>query len=543
MKPPAALLFHGGTIWTGTGMDTGALLVSDGHIAALGADAHRRASAARPLAVDLQGGFLMPSFADGHAHPLFGGLEASGPQVKDAASVAAIVDAVRRYAEEHPGDDWIVGGSYDRTLAPGGLFDARWLDEAVAERPVVLRAADYHTLWCNSEALRRCGIHAGIADPALGEIPRRPDGSVLGTLREWGAAELVAAVMPPRDIEVGITALETAAAYYLAHGVTWVQDAWITPDDVDTYVAAVRQGRLGLRVNLAFYADPLRYADQLDGFVEARQRVSALRSPLLTAHTVKFFADGVVGNETAGLLRPYCSAMHSHGMRVWPGDSLAQAARAVDERGFQLHVHAIGDAAIRQALDAVEFTAAANGPRDRRPVIAHAELIDDADLARFAELGVVAAMQPLWAQLDDLMTTVMLPRLGDERITRMYRMGSLLRSGADLSFGSDWPVSSGAPLDGIAIALSRPAQAERGAVWEPGEVLTAEQALSAYTSAVARQAFAAETGTPWGAIVPGACADLVWLDRDPRAVPAGEIPGIAVHATYLAGVRCAPAPR
>ncbi|KRD07014.1 amidohydrolase [Mycobacterium sp. Root265] len=524
-----SILFSGGTIWTGTDT-TDALLVSDGLVVAVGAQAHASGADER---VDLAGGFLMPSFGDGHAHPLYGGLESVGPQVRPCTSVDEIVAAVKTYADAHPDQEWIVGASYDGSLVEGGLFDARWLDAAVPDRPVVLRAWDYHTFWVNSAALRLAGITADTPDPVLGEIPRRADGSVLGTLREWGATDLVAAVMPARDESVRIAALGTAADYYLARGVTWVQDAWVEPDDVNTYIAAARAGALRMRFNLALYADPRHFDTQVTHFADARDRVRGVGSPLLSADTVKFFADGVVENETGALLAPYCSGLHSHGMQLWEGDSLARAAQRVDDLGLQIHIHAIGDAAVRQALDAIEHVVRTNGPRDRRPVIAHAQLVDDADLGRFAELGVIPNMQPLWAQLDALMTVLTVPRLGAERSERQYRIRSLEKSGAALAFGSDWPVSSGAPLDGIAVAVSR--QTEDGTPaggWTPHEILPIETALSAYTAGVAHQAFAE---TAWGKLIPGSSADLVWLDADPTTTAAPELPAVTVRATYLQG--------
>jgi predicted amidohydrolase YtcJ len=522
--------FHGGTIWTGVeDQVTDALLVVDGAVQAMGEQVRAHASGAED--VDLGGGFLMPSFGDGHAHPLPGGLEAVGPQVRPCKSVDEIVDAVRKFADEHPDDQWIVGASYESSLAPGGLFDARWLDAAVPDRPVVLRAWDYHTVWCNSVALDRAGITADTPDPVLGEIPRREDGSALGTLREWGAVDLVYRVVPERDATTRIGALGTAAGYYLARGVTWVQDAWVEPGDVDTYIEAARQDGLGVRFNLGLYADPRRFDSQLEGFADARRRVEELGSPLLTAQTVKFFADGVIENETGALLAPYCGSLHNHGMQVW--EDLAGAACAVDELGFQIHIHAIGDAAVRQALDAIEHVVATNGPRDRRPVIAHAQLVDDADLGRFAQLGVISNMQPLWAQLDPLMVELTVPRLGPERTEKQYRMRSLVESGAPLAFGSDWPVSSGAPLDGIAVAVSRrTADGDPEGGWTPQEILPIERALGAYTAGVAHQAFAEGQ---WGEIMPGASADLVWLESDPRTTPPLEIPAIRVRATYLTG--------
>jgi predicted amidohydrolase YtcJ len=539
-------VFRNGTVWTGTSQATvGALLVDDGVIVAVGDDAHAKAADAA-VEVDLEGGFLMPSFGDGHAHPMLGGLEYVGPAVRPCSSVEEIVAEVRKFAEANPDADWIVGASYDGSLAEGGLFDARWLDEAVPDRPVALRAWDYHTMWVNTAALERAGITPETPDPVLGEIPHRDDGSVLGTMREWGAVDLISAVMPARDEDVRIGALGTAADYYLARGVTWVQDAWVEPADVDTYVAAARRGALRIRFNLAMYADPRYFDSQLAGFADARRRVEEVGSPLLTAQTVKFFADGVVENETGALLAPYCSGLHEHprgqersdsgeqhGMQVWEGDSLAQAARRVDELGLQIHIHAIGDAAVRQALDAIEYAIESNGPRDRRPVIAHVQLIDDADLERFAALGVIPCMQPLWAQEDALMNVLTVPRLGRERADKQYRTRTLDDSGAPLAFGSDWPVSSGAPFDGIAVAVSRQtAEGEPAGGWIPEEVVSVERALSAYTAGVAAQAFAEDV---WGRMIPGASADLVWLDRDPRATSALELPGISIRATYVRG--------
>jgi predicted amidohydrolase YtcJ len=345
--------------------------------------------------------------------------------------------------------------------------------------------------------------------------------------------DLINAVVPARDEAVRIAALGTAADYYLARGVTWVQDAWVDPPDVDTYIEAAARDALRIRFNLAFYADPRHFDSQVDQFADARRRVDDAGSPLLTAQTVKFFADGVIENETGALLAPYCSGLHDHGMQTWEGDSLAEAARRVDELGLQIHIHAIGDAAVRQALDALEEVARRNGPRDRRPVIAHAQLVDDADINRFAELGVIPNMQPLWAQLDALMTVLTIPRLGTDRADKQYRIQTIDKSGAPLAFGSDWPVSSGAPLDGIAVAVSRQTtDGNPDGGWIPDEILPIERALSAYTAGVARQAFAEDR---WGRIMPGASADLVCLNRDPRTTPALDLPALRVLGTYLDG--------
>ena len=537
-------LFHNGTIWLGAEAEPAeSLLVRQGVIAAIGTDEVDRhletlSSDQDSIEhVDLDGGFLMPSFGDGHAHPIFGGMEAEGPQVRACSSVDEIVAEVRRYAAAHPDEKWITGASYDGSLVAGGLFDARWLDEAVSDRPVVLRAWDYHTVWCNSRALELAGITAETPEPEIGEIPRREDGSPLGTLREWGAVDLIDAVRPPQEESVRLRALERAADYYRRRGVTWVQDAWVEPADVDTYLSASAARRLSIRFNLALYADPRHFAEQLPEMIEARRRVTELGDPLLSAHTVKFFADGVVENETGALLEPYCSSLHNHGLRVWEGDTLAEAVRAVDAAGFQVHIHAIGDSAVKQALDAIESTIATNAAWDRRPVIAHAQLVAAEDLDRFAELGIIANMQPLWAQLDDLMTVLTVPRLGEERAANQYRMASIIDSGGQLSFGSDWPCTSGTPVEGLAIGTSRQNEAgEPDGGWVPEEIVDIERALDAYSRAVAVQGFADLSPAPWGEIRIGASADLIRFDADPRALTPQELARTPVRSTYLGGV-------
>ena len=421
-----------------------------------------------------------------------------------------------------------------RHLATDGLFDARWLDAAVPDRPVVLRAWDYHTAWCNSVALDRAGITADTPDPVLGEIPRREDGSVLGTLREWGAVDLMTAVMPQRDEDVRVAALGTAADYYLARGVTWVQDAWVEPADVDTYVEAARRGALRIRFNLGLYADPRYFDAQLAHFAEARRRVEELGSD------PAYGADGEVLRRRRGGERDRCAA----------GTVLLLAAQP-------RHAGVGGPVAGRGGAAGRRPRTAGSHPRDRRrrsPAGAGRHRVrrrfataratggrsshtrnssTTRDIDRFARLGVIANMQPLWAQMDALMTVLTIPRLGAERADRQYRMRTIDESGARLAFGSDWPVSSGAPLDGLAVAVSRrTADGEPEGGWTPAEILTIERALIAGTAGVAEQAYAEGV---WGQIAPGASADLVWLDRDPRITPPLELPALRVRATYLQG--------
>ncbi len=550
----AAVYFSNGTVWMGPGTpDATELLVRDGQVLAIGAEAgacFRELEAEAESgsdhgirSIDLDGGMLMPAFGEGHAHPIFGGLESLGPQIRSCTSVAQIVEEVRRYAEANPDEEWILGGSYDGSLAPSSLFDARWLDEAVSDRPVVLRAWDYHTVWCNSKALELAEIDAETPEPALGEIPRRSDKTPLGTLREWGAIDLISAVSPGHSLNDRVEALRIATEHFAALGITWVQDAWVEPDDVDVYLEAATRGILKTRINLALRAEPRTFPESLPTLIAARQRVIDLGHPLVTANSVKFFTDGVVENETGALLEPYCSGMHDHGMLVWQPQHLAESVAAIEAAGFQAHLHAIGDAAVRYALDAIEYSRTQNGDLGLRPVIAHVQLATDEDLERFAALGVTANMQPLWAQLDALMTELTLPRLGLERADEQYKLKTLAESDAVLSFGSDWPCSSASPFDGIAVATSR--QTEHGhpeSGWTPHQILDTQTALHAYTSGTAHQAFADRHEAPWGQIAPGASADLVWLDSDPRTTHPMRIPAIGVRATYLAGTQTFRAP-
>lgn len=521
-----------GRWWCPTRGEVDAVAVAGGRIVALGEDARALAAGALEV-VDVTEGLLVPAFGDGHAHPLFGGLEAEGPIIRPQDSIEGIVAEVGRWAEEHPDAAWIQGASYDPSLSPEGLFDARWLDAAVSDRPVALRALDYHTMWVNTQALDLAGIAEDTPDPILGEVPRRPDGTVLGTLREWGAVDLITAVAEPWPMETGLRSLERAARAYARLGVTWVQDAWVEPDTLEVYLAAARADRLPIRFNLALYADPRHWPGQLGPLVEARRRVEQVGHPHLTARTVKFFADGVVESATAAVLDHYCGCPGENGMLVWEPELLARAVTAVDAAGFQPHIHAIGDRAVRVSLDAIEAAARANGPRDNRAVLAHAQLISEADRDRLARLGVIVDAQPLWAQLDAVMTALEIPRLGEDRSETQYQWATLLAGGVEMSFGSDWPVSSADPLEGIAVACSRQT-ADRQPVhgWTPHERLTVEEAFRCYTAGSARQAF-----RDAGRLAVGCDADFALLSADPRNLAPRDLDSVRVLATWVGGRR------
>ena len=546
-------IFTGGTVIVDPSPANGTLTASaiafrDGLVAAHGDEAAALADEPGAEVIDLAGGTLAPAPGDGHAHPLLGGLEALGPRVREAADLRGILDAVATWKAAHPDAEWIVGASYDATFAEGGLFDARWLDEVTGDTPTVLRAWDYHTAWVNSAALAAGGITAATPDPPLGRIVRRDDGSPLGTLQEAAANDFLAEVVPAVSLEQRVEALERATRGYAEQGTTWVQDAWVELDALPVYLAAAEAGRLHTRLNLAFRADPARWREQLDEFVAARDRVRSLGSDRrgadqqesdrpgadrLTAETVKFFADGVVESHTAALIEPYADRPDDRGLPNWTARELAAAATAFDAEGFQLHIHAIGDAANRDALDALDTAIRSNPARERHHVIAHVAVLDPADVARFAELDVIANFEPYWAQCDAVMRDLTIPHLGHPRDEWQYLIGSVHRSGATVSFGSDWPVTTHDWRPALATAITRHSHTEPAApAWLPDERIDAGTALAAYTSGIARQALA---GADRGTLGVGRVADAVWLSADPLSIPPEAIADLTVLGTWLAG--------
>jgi predicted amidohydrolase YtcJ len=526
------------TVWTGERAQvdghvvvSDAIAFDDGGILALG-------EAARALpadfVVDATGTFVAPGFRDGHVHSIQGGFERAIAPVRDHATPQDIARAVGAWAVEHPEVEWVRGEGFDHTLAPNGVFLAAWLDAEVPDRPVVLRATDYHTVWVNSEALRRAGYSGQTPQPHDGEIVMGENGEPTGTLREWGAWRPVYNLMPKMTREQGLAALAYTASCFSSSGLTWVQDAWVEPHDVDTWLAAHEAGVLTFRADLGLWCDPNTWRDQLDHFVATRDRVAAAAEGRLSATTIKFFADGVIESATGAMLEPYCDCPHSVGLPNWDPEELKLAVTAVDALGFSPHIHAIGDAAARMALDAIEHANTVNGARDRRATIAHTQLVDSADIDRFVQLGVIANFEPYWAKFDAWQTELTAPRLGKERTDRQYMIRSILATGAPISFGSDWPVTTYAPLAGMQVAVSR--QMTEGDFldpWMPEERIDVEQALAGYTAGVAFQAGDERAGV----LRPGARADIVMLGSDPRAVPVLEIEAVEVIGTWCDGQR------
>ncbi len=529
------VLFTGGPIITFDGTVATALAVDGDRIVAIGNDALDW-TASFDEVVQLSGRPLLPAFRDGHAHPMHAGMNRRALDLTGVDSLAEVLTRVREWAATHPHDAWIVGHCYAPTVLPGGMGLAEWLDTACADRPVVMYPTDYHALWANSAALAVGDLTASTPEPALGTIVRHADGTPTGMLLEHGAMGLVERHLPATDAATYAAGLDEAMRCLSSEGIVWAQDASLSLAELAVYTDGARRGVATCRINGALRADPGHWVQQRPGFNAARNELAGdtATAAWVRADTIKFFADGVIEAGTGYLLEPYEDAAHTCGLPNWSADGLKEAVRAFDADGFQIHIHAIGDAGVRMALDAIEHAAARNGRRDRRPVIAHTQLVHPADHQRFAALGVVANFEPLWACLDDSQVDLTFPRLGPTRSALQYPIGTLARSGARVSFGSDWPVSSHRPLDGLAVAVTR-----RNALgqpvdgWLPDERLPILQAIHAYTAGTAYQAFDDDAD----ALRVGARADLVVLDRDITSIAGDEVPGASVDETWVNGVR------
>lgn len=471
----------------------------------------------------------MASFKDGHCHPLFAGREALGPSITDCKSLAEIQTVIARYAAENPQADWIDAGAFQRDLATD-RFD---LDlEAFDGKAVVLHADDHHTLWVNTEALKRADLFETQPSVSIGSIDIGDDGRPIGILREWEAMRLVLDEIPPLTIEQEILALEKAQERLLSLGITELQEAWIDPGMTEIYLEFAGRDLLKIRTHLALRFDPKTWRADLNYFKKCQLAVTELNHPRLRINAAKFFADGVLGSATAVLSEAYESDSQNFGEPVWDFEELGEAIDEAIEMGLSPHLHAIGDAAISQTLDLLESRKAELSKLVCPPVIAHCELIGEADLKRFASIGVVANLQPLWARKDSLLTSC-IHHIGEQRLDDMYRMRSLSDSGANLAFGSDWPVSDPNPLLGAYTAVYR--AVKDAPSWNEAESLTIREALEAYTKGTEHQ-----LGYGSGSNTSERLDDFIILNADPLESSRESFAEIRVLETYIDGVRVWP---
>ena len=479
--------------------------------------------------LELDGGMVLPAFQDIHVHPISAGVSLRALSLYGLETQEQYMQAVAEYAEAHPDLEWIRGSGWLLDAFPSGIPDKRLLDEVVAERPVYLRDAGGHSLWVNSRALELAGITRDTPDPVGGRIDRDPQtGEPLGALQD-SANSLVSSLAPPTTFEDMVDGLRYALELLNGYGITSLQDASVRGNSLSVYRTLDESGELTARVVASLRWDRSRGVEQIPELLAARRQYTRDR---VRATTVKIGQDGVIEVQTGAVLEPYLGTNET-GIPMVEPETLKRVVTRLDREGFQVHFHAVGDAAIRQCLDAVEAARAANGSRDARHHIAHLELFHPDDIPRLRQLGVVANFQPLWAAADHWVTAMGLPLFEPERARWLFPIGSLLKSGAVVAFGSDWSVSSANPLEQIEVAVTRMNPA--GGAEEPfipEERIGLHDALAAFTINAAYVNFQ-EKST--GSIEVGKLADLIVLDRNLFAIAASEISEVTVVLTLLGG--------
>ena len=480
--------------------------------------------------IDLDGKMLMPSFQDVHIHPIGSGQAALTVDLTEKNSVEAYVETVRAYAEANPDDPWIVGSGWSMSVfGPGGFTDKELLDAVVANRPVYLMSADGHTGWVNSKALEVAGIDQDTQDPQGGIVDRNSEtGEIIGSLQE-GAMELVTDHIPPTSPEFNQAGLQYSVDLLNSYGITAITDAWVQQPDLDAYRALDERGDLTLRVVASLWWERAQGFEQIEAFKQLRDEYTAGN---LNAGTVKIMQDGVMENYTAAMSEPYYVDGFPTGLPMVDPEMLKAAVTQLDAEGFQVHFHAIGDAAVTQCLDAVEAAIEANGNAHRRHHISHLQMIHPMDLPRFRELDVIANFQPLWAYADEYVTDLTIPFIGEERSNWMYTIRSVVNAGGMIAFGSDWAVSSANPFPQIETAVTRTDAEGDDEPFMPHETIDLATALAAFTT---NSAYVNGIDDATGTLAVGKLADLIVLDRNVFEIPVKEISDTKVLLTLFGG--------
>ena len=471
--------------------------------------------------VDVHGATVMPGLIDAHGHVMELGFAALSVDLTGTTSLADALTRVKAYAAAHPQARWIVGGGWNQEIWRLGRFPtAVELDAAVGDRPVYLARVDGHAGWTNSAGISAAGITAATPDPAGGRIERGPGGAPEGVFVD-AAKELVARHLPPPTPAEADAALTKALAIMASVGLTGVADMGTDADTWARYRAFDAGHRLTARITaMASGIETLRTLGTPVGWAGDER---------LSLPGVKLYADGALGSRGAWLKADYSDAPGNRGLRFHSDAELAAMVDEATAKGFQVSVHAIGDAANAQVLDAFARVPAATRARLRLR-IEHAQIVDPADLPRFAKLGVIASMQPAHATSDKNMAGA---RLGDARLAGAYAWRTLLAGGARFAGGSDFPVEAPNPFFGLYSAVTR--QDHDGAPpggWLPAERLTREQALAAFTTGAA---YAGHAETRVGTLTPGKWADFIVVDRDPLTSPAAGLWATKVLATWVGG--------
>ncbi|MGB5273723.1 MAG: amidohydrolase [Flavobacteriaceae bacterium] len=521
----ATLVITNARIWTGNSAQpwAEAMAISGDTLEAIGTmEAIKNLIGDSTKVEDLKGKFVSPGFIDCHVHLMSGGNGLLGVQLRDADTPEAFAEKIAAYAKSMPPGAWIVEGNWDHTLWGGALPEKEWVDADTPEHPVAVLRLDGHMLLANSAALRFAGIDKATPDVEGGEIVRNPDGTPTGILKD-NAMNLVFDKIPPMNDAQKEKIFKAAMAYLLSNGVTSVHDVDGLSKTMESYGTAMKlkeQGQLSLRI---YAAAPLSNWEALAAM--ERQDDKWLKVGVL-----KGFVDGSLGSHTAAFDQPYTDKPTDKGFFINSETDLYDWISKADKADLKLMVHAIGDRAIHTLLDIYERVESENGKKDRRLRIEHAQHIAPTDIDRFAELGVVASMQPYHA-IDDGRWAEAL--IGPERIKTTYAFKSLFDSKATVAFGSDWFVAPATPLEGIyAAATRRTLDGKNPAGWVPDLKITVQQALTAYT---VNAAYASFDETTKGSLEVGKLADFVVISEDLTQGDPVRIKDLEILATYVGG--------
>lgn len=473
----------------------------------------------RTRVLELGGRTVVPGFCDAHVHPLLAGLENMRCPLGEMKTASQLLRRVEQYARANPKLHWIVGSGWNVQLFPGNNPTRQQLDAIIPERPVCLEAFDGHSLWLNSRALEICGIQASTSDPEGGRIERDAQGAPSGCLRE-NAMNLAKKHLPQDSLEQRKRALRWGLGRLAQFGITQFQEANGGPEDLAAYQALERSGELNARVVVA---------QTLDSLPSLKRYREVYRGRLVRPEAVKIFLDGVIETRTAALLAPYVGSSDRGELLITP-EALNETVQKMSAAGFQVHIHAIGDRAVRVALDSFERLPEVERLK-RRHTIAHLQVVDPADVPRFAQLGVVPNVQAFWAQADEAVRDFSNPLLGPARANLQYPLRDLFAR-ATVAAGSDWSVTTADPIQAMAVAVTRHSPGTSDPAWIPEQRVMAEQMLAAYTC---NGAYLNHCERERGSLEVGKSADLVVLNHDLLEIPPHRLHEVKVLLTVFEG--------
>jgi len=510
-----------------------AVAIYRGKIVAVGDDPEiERRRGMGTKVINAGGKLVLPGIVDCHVHFLDGSLSLGRVNLEGSKDPADIQKRLREYAAQRPGDDWILGRGWNYAMfGPETLPHKKYLDEIFPNRPVFLEGYDGHTYWVNSKALVLAGITRDTPDPPNGTIVRDPKtGEATGALKE-SAQDVVAKIIPKPSRVEQLLALRAGMKWANEHGITRIHSAGQDFEALDLFDEMRRRGDLSVRMYIAYFLNPpeLRPQDR-DAIDHARKK---FHDDWIDADAVKFMVDGVVESHTAAMLEPYSDDPSLKGKLFWEPANYKAAVAELDKHGLQLFTHAIGDYGVRTALDAYENAATRNHKRDRRPRVEHIETVAASDIPRFGKLGVIASMQPLHAYPDSDTLDVWARNTGPDRASRAWAWKSIADAGGRLAFGSDWPVVTLNPWEGVQTAVTRQtSEGKPAAGFVPEQRLTVPQVIEGYTLGAA---FAGRREKSEGSLEIDKFADLIVVSQNIFDINPHNIGATKVVTTIVGG--------